>query len=63
VPVAEIQQNNYDLSINRYKEVIHEEKLYDHPEIIIQRMTELDEERAILMAELKDLLVNTPELV
>jgi type I restriction enzyme M protein len=63
VPLAEIQQNNYDLSINRYKEVIHEEKTYDHPEILIQRITELDEERATLMAELKDLLVNTQELV
>ena len=63
VPVAEIQQNNYDLSINRYKEVVHEEKTYDNPETIIQRMAELDEERATLMAELKDLLVNTQELV
>ena len=26
VPVAEIRTNKYDLSINRYKEVVHEEK-------------------------------------
>lgn len=58
VPLAEIQANGYDLSINRYKEVEHEEKAYDKPAVIIDRITKLDEERSALMAELKTLLAN-----
>ncbi len=58
VPLAEIQANGYDLSINRYKEVEHEEKTYDKPDVIIDRITKLDDERSALMAELKTLLAN-----
>jgi type I restriction enzyme M protein len=35
VPVAEIHSNNYDLSINRYKEVVHEQREYQKPDVII----------------------------
>jgi type I restriction enzyme M protein len=58
VHLAEIQANNYDLSINRYKETTHVEKTYDKPEVIINRIVSLDAERGTLMAELKALLVN-----
>lgn len=58
VPLAEIQANGYDLSINRYKEVEHEEKNYDKPDVIIDRIAKLDDERSTLMAELKTLLAN-----
>ncbi|RYF11087.1 MAG: SAM-dependent DNA methyltransferase, partial [Flavobacteriales bacterium] len=61
VPLAEIQDNNYDLSINRYKEVVHEEKTYEKPEAIISQISVLDKERTALMADLKTLL--TKELV
>ncbi|MDN3551269.1 type I restriction-modification system subunit M [Mucilaginibacter aquaedulcis] len=56
VPHAEIHAAGYDLSINRYKEVEHEEKIYDVPEVIIERITELDKERSEMMTELKALL-------
>ena len=56
VPLKEIQDNNYDLSINRYKEVIHEEKTYQKPEVLITKIAELDKERSLLMKELQDLL-------
>ena len=56
VPLAEIQDNNYDLSINRYKVVVHEEKTYERPEVIIDQINTLDLERAFLMNELKTLL-------
>ncbi len=56
VPLAEIQANNYDLSINRYKEVIHEEKTYEKPEVLIQKIKDLDSERTSLMTELEALL-------
>ena len=56
VPVAEIRTNKYDLSINRYKEVVHEEKTYEKPTEIIRQIEEIDKERAKLMKELKEML-------
>jgi type I restriction enzyme M protein len=56
VPLSEIQANNYDLSINRYKEVIHEEKHYEKPSVIINRINELDLERQQGLLALKELL-------
>jgi type I restriction enzyme M protein len=41
VPRAEIVQNGYDLSINRYKEVVYEEVQYDSPKVILKRIKEL----------------------
>ncbi len=63
VPLAEIHKAGYDLSINRYKEVEHEEKSYDKPDLIIESIANLDKERAVLMEELKTLLTKNSELV
>lgn len=57
VPVQEIRDNKYDLSINRYKEVVYEEKTYASPTEIIRQIETLDAERAALLNELKGLLV------
>lgn len=57
VPVEEIKANNYDLSINRYKEVAYAEKKYDEPEVVIAQIEQLDEERKELLVELKAILV------
>jgi len=56
VPVQEIRDNKYDLSINRYKEVVYEEKTYDKPSVIISQIEALDQERAALLNELKTML-------
>ena len=56
VPVEEIRDNKYDLSINRYKEVVYEDKVYEKPTAIIKQIEDLDKERAKLMSELKKLL-------
>lgn len=56
VPVQEIQHNKYDLSINRYKEVVYEEKTYEKPAAIIAQIEALDQERAGLLAQLKAML-------
>lgn len=56
VPVSEIRENKYDLSINRYKEVVYEEKVYKKPEVIIEQIQTLDRDRHLLMKELTDLL-------
>jgi type I restriction enzyme M protein len=56
VPKAEIADNDYDLSINRYKEVVYEAVEYDPPTVILERLAELDEEIAKGRAELEGLL-------
>lgn len=56
VPVDEIRANNYDLSINRYKEVIHEEKHYEKPDVIIQRIKDLDAARQQNLVDLETLI-------
>lgn len=57
VPVKEIRENKYDLSINRFKKVVYEEKIYEKPEEIITLIETLDNERKELMSYLKKLLV------
>lgn len=42
VPADEIRANNYDLSINKYKETVYEQKQYDAPEVILERLGKLD---------------------
>jgi type I restriction enzyme M protein len=56
VPVQEIRDNNYDLSINKYKEVVYKQKTYDKPEVILERLSEIDECIAQTYKELKQLL-------
>jgi type I restriction enzyme M protein len=56
VPVSEIRDNKYDLSINRYKEVVYEEKVYEKPAMIIEQIEALDKERADLLKQLKEML-------
>jgi len=52
VPRTEIEENAFDLSINRYKEIVHEEENHDSPKIIIERLKQIEVEVA---AELEDL--------
>jgi type I restriction enzyme M protein len=56
VPVKDIRDNKYDLSINRYKEVVYEEKVYEKPAVIIEQIETLDKERADLLKQLKAML-------
>jgi type I restriction enzyme M protein len=56
VPKGEIVDNDYDLSINRYKEVEYEAAEYDPPKAILERLAELEEEIAKGRAELEALL-------
>ena len=55
VPVKEIKENDWDLSINRYKEIEYEEVDYDAPEVILERMNKLDEERKKLRGKLGEI--------
>ncbi len=56
VPKAEIAENDYDLSINRYKEVVYEAVEYDPPHVIMERLAELEEEIAEERKELGRML-------
>ena len=57
VPFDEIKANDWDLSINRYKEIVYEEIEYDAPEVIIAQIEALDKERAKALTALKGMLV------
>ncbi|WMJ23711.1 class I SAM-dependent DNA methyltransferase [Paludicola sp. MB14-C6] len=56
VDKKEIVENGYDLSINRYKEVIYDRVTYDAPEVIMTRLDELSIDIASKMEELRSLL-------
>ena len=56
VPKSEIAENGYDLSINRYKEIVHEEEKYDSPKVIIGRLKELEAEIASDLEDLEAML-------
>lgn len=56
VPKAEIAENDYDLSINRYKKIIYEEAEYEKPELIINEIFSLDKQRKELLETLKSLI-------
>ena len=44
VPVDEIRENDYVLSMNKYKEVEREKVVYDAPEVILSRIENLESE-------------------
>ncbi|KUJ63871.1 N-6 DNA methylase [Flavobacteriaceae bacterium CRH] len=54
VPFKEIKDNDWDFSINRYKEIVYDEIKYDLPMDILKRINEIDEKRV----ELKKLLLS-----
>ena len=56
VPMDEIKANDWDLSINRYKEIVYEEIEYAAPSEIIQDIETLDRERTDALTVLKELL-------
>lgn len=56
VPVEEIVENAYDLSINKYKEIVYEKVEYDPTDVIMARIENLEKEIHVEMQELKKLL-------
>ena len=56
VPVEEIIANDYDLSINKYKEVVYEQVDYEPTEVIIGKIEQLEVDIQREFAELKKLL-------
>ena len=56
VPVEEIRENGYDLSINRYKEIVYEEVEYDAPEVIIEKIRGLEKDILLGLDEIEKLV-------
>ena len=56
VPVEEIRDNGYDLSINKYKEIEYEEVKYDSPQEIMLRIRELEIDITTGIEELAEMI-------
>jgi type I restriction enzyme M protein len=56
VPKAEIAENGYDLSLNRYKQVIHEEIAHIPPKQILAELAQLEVEIQKGLGELEAML-------
>ena len=56
VSKEEIVENDYDLSINKYKEIEYEEIVYEKPEVIIGKIKELEKEITLGLEELEKLV-------
>ncbi|MBR6538226.1 MAG: SAM-dependent DNA methyltransferase [Lachnospiraceae bacterium] len=56
VAVDEIVANDYDLSINKYKEVVYEQVEYESTEVIVGKIEQIEEEIQKEFTELKNLL-------
>jgi type I restriction enzyme M protein len=56
VPKVEIVENGYDLSLNRYKQVVHEEVEYEAPKVILAKLKELEAEIVKELDELEKMV-------
>jgi type I restriction enzyme M protein len=56
VSKADIVANDYDLSINRYKEVVYEEVQYEKPSTLIQDIKDLQADNAKKLLDLEKML-------
>ena len=56
VDVKDLRENGYDLSINKYKEIVYEEVVYDEPLVIMNRVKELESEISVGLEELERML-------
>ena len=56
VPVEEIREKGYDLSINKYKEIIYEKVEYEPTEVILGRINDLEKEIQGELARLQEML-------
>lgn len=56
VPLEEIKENNYDLSINKYKEIEYEEIEYEDPDTILDKVLSLESQISNDLLILKELI-------
>ncbi len=56
VPFATIKENDYSLSVSRYKEIEHEEIEHEDPNVIINKVLKLEQEIAEEAKKLKEMI-------
>ncbi|MEY8240440.1 MAG: class I SAM-dependent DNA methyltransferase [Cycloclasticus sp.] len=56
VDASDIASNKYDLSINRYKEVVYEEETYEAPKVILKKLKALENDIFKNLNELEKML-------
>lgn len=56
VSKQDIADNKYDLSINRYKEVVYEEETYEAPKVILKKLKDLENDILKDLNELEKML-------
>ncbi|MBT7102458.1 SAM-dependent DNA methyltransferase [archaeon] len=56
VPVEEIRENNFDLSLSKYKEHVYEEEVYREPKVILKEIGKVHSELSKDIEELKKLV-------
>jgi type I restriction enzyme M protein len=61
VPKADIVAQGYDLSLNRYKQIVHEEVEHRSPAAILDDLDRLEKEISDGMAQLRDMLAGGAE--
>jgi type I restriction enzyme M protein len=54
--LTDIEASDYDLSVSRYKEHVYEEAKYDHPQTIVKRLEDIEDEIARDLTSLKGML-------
>ena len=59
VPKAEIAARGYDLSINRYKEIVHDEVQHRSPTEILDELDKIEDEIRVGVAELRRMLAES----
>lgn len=57
IPKNEIVENNYDLSLNQYKEEVYAEVSYDEPKDILKRLNDMEKEIQKELTELSNIFV------
>ena len=56
VSKEEIVENDYDLSINKYKEIVVEKKEYEEPKVILKRVIDMENELQKKLKELEGMI-------
>ena len=56
VPISEIETNDFDLSINRYKEIVYETVAYEKPSKIIADIEAIEIKIGVGLKELKEMI-------
>ncbi len=61
VPIEEIEENNFDLSISRYMEFEYKEIVYEKPEVIKQKILEIEKKIIETLQEIPDEIASIVE--